>query len=184
MKHLTPCVAVLLALALAAAVGPVSAGDSGGRRDGGGQRENCRKCPKPRPHYDSTEVIKQSKDVDHTRVIETQKVVPSKRLIETNHLIIHENETRHVGTVEHNHTIVEKELILTKRNVDHMYVNREIDLVQHKYRTERKRVVEEREIPGEVRHLRPRDKAVRAYGRAPAPVHAYGRSPKYVRSRH
>src|SRR4029079_4757674 len=90
----------------------------------------------------------------HSQVLETQSVVPSKRLIETNHLIIHENEVRNTGTVEHNHTIIEKELILTKRNVDHKYVNNEINLVEHKYNTERKHLVEEREIPGEVRHLR------------------------------
>ena len=56
----------------------------------------------------SQEVLKKTKDVDHTRTIETQSVVPSKRLIETNHLIVHEDETRNIGTVQHNHTIVEK----------------------------------------------------------------------------
>ena len=76
-------------------------------------------------------------------------MVPSKRLIETNHLIVHENETRNVGTVQHNHTIIEKELVLTKRNVDNKHVNTVVNLVEHKYNTERKRIVEEREIPGE-----------------------------------
>jgi hypothetical protein len=191
MKYLTVCAAALLAIGLAASATSASAGDYGDRR-GGGYRDNCYKCPKPRPNYDSTEVIKQTKDVDHSRVIETQSVVPSKRLIETNHLIIHENETRNTGTVEHNHTIIEKELILTKRNVDHKYVNSEVNLVEHKYHTDRKRVVEEREVPGEIRHLRcecPRDKAVRAYGMAApapkaAPVQAYGKSPRYVSSRY
>ena len=114
-------------------------------------------------------------------------MVPSKRVIETNHLIVHENEVRNIGTVQHNHTIIEKELVLTKRNVDHKYVNTDVNLVEHKYNTERKRVVEEREIPGEVRHLRcdcPRGKPVRAYGMAdakPAPVGAYGTAPGYIR---
>jgi len=99
-------------------------------------------------------VVKQTKDVEQSRVIETQSVVPSKRLIETNHLIVHENETRNVGTIQHNHTIIEKELILTKRNVDHKYVNSVVNLVEHKYNTQRQHVVEEKEIPGQVRELR------------------------------
>ena len=118
-----------------------------------GYRNDCYKCPAPRPNYDSTEVIKQSRDVDHSRVIETQSVVPSKRLIETNHLIVRENETRNIGTVQHNHTIIEKELVLTKRNVDTKNVNTVVNLVEHKYNTERKRVVEEREVPGEHRDI-------------------------------
>ena len=81
-------------------------------------------------------------------------MVPSKRLIETNHLIIRENETRNIGVVQYNHTIIEKELILTKRNVDTKTVNTVVNLVEHKYNTERKRVVEEREIPGVNRDLR------------------------------
>ena len=103
--------------------------------------------------YDSQEVVKQTRDVDHSRTIETQSVVPSRRLIETNHLIIRENETRNVGVVQHNHTIIEKELVLTKRNVDTKNVNTVVNLVEHKYNTERKRVVEEREIPGEHRDI-------------------------------
>jgi hypothetical protein len=165
----------LLAVALAVSATPASAGGY----KGNGYRDDCYKCPKPRPNYDSTEVIKDSKEQDHSRVIETQSVVPSKRLIETNHLVIHENETRNVGTVQHNHTIIEKELILTKRNVDHKYVNTEVNLVEHKYHTDRKRVVEERELPGQVRHLRcecPEKK-----GRA---IESYGMAPKYVSSRY
>jgi hypothetical protein len=191
MKYLTVCAAALLAIGLAASVTPASAGDYGG--GGGGHRyrdgyqNDCYKCPKPRPYYDTTEVVKKSRDIDHSRVIETQSVVPSKRLIETNHLIIHENETRNVGTIEHNHTIIEKELVLTKRNVDHKYVNTEVNLVENKYHTERKHVVEEKEIPGEVRHLRcqcdERRHPVRAYGMATR-VSAYARSPRYVRSRY
>jgi hypothetical protein len=177
MKYLTVCAATLLAIGLAVSATPASAGESGSRYRGG-HYNDCYKCPKPRPNYDSTEVDKQTKDVDHSRVIETQSVVPSKRLIETNHLIIHENETRNTGTVEHNHTIIEKELVLTKRNVDHKYVNTEINLVEHKYHTERKRVVEERELPGEIRHLRCEcpEKA--------APLRSYGMAPKYVSSRY
>ena len=87
MKYLT-AKGALLAVVLAVAATPAMAGDYGP-----GYRNDCYKCPAPRPNYDSTEVIKQSRDVDHSRVIETQSVVPSKRLIETNHLIVRENET-------------------------------------------------------------------------------------------
>ena len=55
--------------------------------------------------------------------------------------------------VQHNHTIIEKELVLTKRNVDTKTVNNVVNLVEHKYNTERKRVVEEREVPGENRDI-------------------------------
>jgi hypothetical protein len=118
-------------------------------------------------------------------------VVPSKRLIETNHLIIRENETRNIGVVQHNHTIIEKELILTKRNVDTKTVNTVVNLVEHKYNTERKRIVEEREIPGENRDLRDCDcpvpgKGLNVYGQATTTksVNAYARAPKYVNSRY
>jgi hypothetical protein len=172
MKCLTVCLGLLLAVGLAVTANPALAGGSDRS-----YRSDCTKCPPPR-NYDSTEVIKQSKDIDHSRVIETQSVVPSKRLIETNHLIIHENETRHIGTVQHNHTIIEKELVLTKRNVDHKTVNTEVNLVQHKYNTQRKHIVEERELPGEVRYLRDcncetgRHKALRSYGMAPRYVNS------------
>jgi hypothetical protein len=177
MKYLT-VTGALLAVVLAVSTNPASAGDK--YRGGyGGQKHDCYKCPPPR-NYDSQEVIKNTRDVDHSRVIETQSVVPSKRLIETNHLIINENETRNVGTVQHNHTIIEKELVLTKRNVDHKTVNTVVNLVEHKYNTERKRVVEEREIPGQVRYLKDcncEDTKHRA-------IQSYGMAPKYVNSRY
>jgi hypothetical protein len=188
MKYLTVCRGALLALSLAVVSTSASAGDYGrggsgyGGNHGGGR--DCYKCPPPR-NYDSQEVVKKTRDVDHTRVIETQSVVPSKRLIETNHLIVHENETRNVGTVQHNHTIIEKELVLTKRNVDNKHVNTVVNLVEHKYNTERKRIVEEREIPGVVRDLKDCncDHPVRAYGMATG-ANAYGSAPKYVKSRY
>jgi hypothetical protein len=172
MKYLTVSLGALLAVALAVAATPASAG-------GYRYKNDCYKCPPPK-NYDSQEVVKKTKDIDHSRVIETQSVVPSKRLIETNHLIIHENETRNVGTVQHNHTIIEKELILTKRNVDNKHVNTVVNLVEHKYNTERKRVVEEREIPGVVRDLRDCNCEKRPH----APLKAYGQAPKYISSRY
>ena len=185
MKYVATMLSAALVLGLAGIATEASAGGKGyGNRD-------CYKCPPPR-NYDSTEVIKTTKDVDHSRVIETQSVVPSKRLIETNHLIIRENETRNIGVVQHNHTIIEKELILTKRNVDTKHVNNVVNLVEHKYNTERKRVVEEREIPGEHRDLRDCNcehrgfpgKGLPVYGKATKPVDAYARAPKYVNSRY
>ena len=179
MKYLT-VKGALLAVVLAVAATPAMAGDYGYRND-------CYKCPQPRPNYDSTEVIKQSRDVDHSRVIETQSVVPSKRLIETNHLIIRENETRNIGTVQHNHTIIEKELVLTKRNVDTKNVNTVVNLVEHKYNTDRKRVVEEREVPGEHRDITcncpQKGGHLQVYGQA-QPADAYARAPKYVKSKY
>jgi hypothetical protein len=182
MKYLT-VKGALLAVVLAVAATPAMAGDHGP-----GYRNDCYKCPQPRPNYDSTEVIKQTRDVDHSRVIETQSIVPSKRLIETNHLIIRENETRNTGTVQHNHTIIEKELVLTKRNVDTKNVNTVVNLVEHKYDTQRKRVVEEREIPGEHRDITcncPDRKGghLQVYGQAQS-GDAYARAPKYVKSKY
>ena len=181
MKYLTVCLGALLAVGYAATATPASAGDYG---RGGSGYNDCYKCPPPK-NYDSQEVLKQTKDIDHTRVIETQSVVPSKRLIETNHLIIHENEVRNIGTVQHNHTIIEKELVLTKRNVDNKYVNTNVNLVEHKYNTERKHIVEERELPGEVRDLRDCncDKPLQTYGMADG-SNAYGAAPKYVKTRY
>ncbi len=147
MKYLTVCQGALLALSLAVVSTSASPGTTPVVAVAPGYTD-CYKCPPPR-NYDSQEVVKQTKDVDHSRVIETQSVVPSKRLIETNHLIIHENEVRNIGTVQHNHTIIEKELVLTKRNVDNKYVNTVVNLVEHKYNTQRQHVVEERELPGE-----------------------------------
>ena len=182
MKYLTVCQGALLALSLAVVSTSAFAGDYGGGNRPG--YNDCYKCPPPR-NYDSQEVLKQTKDVDHTRVIETQSVVPSKRLIETNHLIIHENEIRNIGTVQHNHTIIEKELVLTKRNVDNKYVNTVVNLVEHKYNTQRQHIVEERELPGQVRDLRECncDRPVQAYGMAEG-ADAYGSAPKYVKSRY
>jgi hypothetical protein len=187
MKYLT-VKGALLAVVLAVAASPAMAD---GRGYGHGYKNDCYKCPQPRPNYDSTEVIKQSRDVDHSRVIETQSVVPSKRLIETNHLIVRENETRNIGTVQHNHTIIEKELVLTKRNVDTKNVNTVVNLVEHKYNTERKRVVEERELPGEHRDItcncppkgHHKGGHLEVYGQA-QPADAYARAPKYVKSKY
>ena len=186
MKYLTVYKGALLAVVLAVAATPAMAGDRGG-----GYRNDCYKCPQPRPNYDSTEVLKQTRDVDHSRVIETQSVVPSKRLIETNHLIIRENETRNIGTVQHNHTIIEKELVLTKRNVDTKNVNTFVNLVEHKYNTERKHIVEEREIPGENRDITCNcdrggyrgGRPLEVYGQA-QPADAYAQAPKYVKGRY
>ena len=188
MKYLTVCQGALLALSLAVVSTSAFAGDYGrGPVDPGygvPAPRDCYKCPPPR-NYDTQEVVKQTRDVDHSRTIETQSVVPSKRLIETNHLIIKENELRNVGTVQHNHTIIEKELVLTKRNVDTKQVNTVVNLVEHKYNTQRQRVVEEREIPGEHRNLRECncESPLRAYGMAQV-ANAYGSAPKYVKSRH
>jgi hypothetical protein len=103
-------------------------------------------------------------------------VIPSKRVIETNHLVVHENETRHVGTVQHNHTIIEQELVLTKHNVDHKTVNTVVDAVEHKYNVQRRHVVVYREIPGEVRYLG--NCCKRRSARA---IHWYGRTPGYLK---
>lgn len=189
MKYVVAMLSAALVLGLAGMVTPALAGGDGPGSKGGFHSRDCFKCPKPRPFYDSTEVIKNTKDIDKSAVIETQSVVPSKRLIETNHLIIRENEIRKVGVVQHNHTIIEKELVLTKRNVDTKTVNKVVNLVEHKFNTERKRVVEEREIPGENRDItclcpdRKKLHGIPAYGQA-KPVNAYARAPKYVNSRY
>ena len=72
----------------------------------------CKNCAKPRPHYDSQEVVRTTKDVDHSRVINTQTVieVPSRKVRTHNHLVIRKNTIRHVGVVRHKHTIIEKEI--------------------------------------------------------------------------
>ena len=184
MKYLTVTKGALLALSLAVVSTSAFAGDyNGGSSAGYGGQRDCYKCPPPR-NYDSQEVVKKTRDVDHSRTIETQSVVPSKRLIETNHLIIHENEVRNVGTVQHNHTIIEKELVLTKRNVDNKYVNTVVNLVEHKYNTQRQHVVEEKELPGQVRDLKDCncESPVRAYGMATG--NAYAQAPKYVKNRY
>ena len=92
--------------------------------------------------------------------------------------------------VQHNHTIIEKELVLTKRNVDTKTVNTVVNLVEHKYNTERKRVVEEREIPGENRDLRDCNcegktpMPLPVYGKATKSGDSYAKAPKYVNSRY
>jgi hypothetical protein len=186
MKYLTVCRGALLALSLAVVSTSASAGDSdrGPAASSGRQSRDCYNCP-PRRKYNSQEVVRQTKDVDRSRVIKTESVVPSKRLVETNHLIVRENEVRNVGTVQHDHTIIEKELVLTKRNVDTKYVNTVVNLVEHKYNTQRQRIVEEKEIPGEKRTLRDCNcrSPVRAYGRAHG-ANAHRSGPKYVKYRY
>jgi hypothetical protein len=134
----------------------------------------------PRKKYDSKEVVRSSKTVDHTGTVDTKREIPSTRVIETNHLIVHDNETRNVGTVQHNRTIVEKEVVLTKRNVDHKYINKVINEVKHEYHTERRHVIEEREIPGRVRYLG--GDPIRAYGKATRRAHHASR--RSTRSRY
>jgi len=76
----------------------------------------CKNCPKPRPHYDTQEVIHSTKDVDRSRVINTQTVVPVSRKVKVhNHLVIRKNTIRNVGVVRHNHTIIEKEIRWKRR---------------------------------------------------------------------
>jgi hypothetical protein len=76
---------------------------------------DCADCPPPR-HYDNTEVVKTSRDVDQSRVINTETVVQvPPRTREINKLVIHENETRNVGVIQHNHRIIEKETRYVKR---------------------------------------------------------------------
>jgi hypothetical protein len=169
MKHLTAVV-----IAFVFAVSATSTFAESPRQNRGASQSECPNCP-PARKYDTQEVIQNTREVDHSRAIETQSMVPSKRVIETNHLVVHENVTRHVGTVQHNHTIIEKELVLTKRNVDHRTVNRVINLVEHKYNVVRRKVVEYREIPGEIRYFgdcceRRRPRASRLYGKYPGYV--------------
>jgi hypothetical protein len=76
----------------------------------------CKNCPKPRPHYDTQEVIHSTKDVDRSRVINTQTVVPVSRKVKVhNHLVIRKNTIRNIGVVRHNHTIIEKEIRWKRR---------------------------------------------------------------------
>lgn len=182
MKYLTACMASLLVIGFAVSAGPAFAGGDGHHRKHA--RSHCHNCQKAKPKYDSTEVIKDTKDVDRSQVINTEKVVPSKRVIETNHLVVHENEVRNTGTVVHNHTIVEKELVITKRNVDHRYVNESVNLVHHKYNTKREHLIEEREVPGEVRRLHCNCRRGAALQVQPRPIEAYRHSPHYVSSDH
>lgn len=71
--------------------------------------KNCKNCVAPRPHYDSQEVVRTSKDVDKSRVINTQSVVevPSGQVRTRNHPPEHHSPR---GVIRHNHTIIEKEV--------------------------------------------------------------------------
>jgi hypothetical protein len=74
-------------------------------------RSTCTNCVAPRPHYDSTEVVQTSRDVDHSRTINTTSVVEvPPKVRTTNHLVLRKNTIRNVGTIQHNHTIIEKEI--------------------------------------------------------------------------
>jgi hypothetical protein len=168
--------AASVGLALAFTVCASALAESPRGRDA--EKPDCPNCA-PARQYDSEEVIKTTREIDHSKVVETQSVIPSKRIVETNHLVVHENETRHVGTVEHRHTIIEQELVLTRRNVDHKTVNTVVDLVEHNYQTERVRIVEHRKIPGEIRYLN--DCCER---RRPRAIRSYGRTPKYLGPRY
>ncbi len=95
----------------------------------------CKDCPAPRPHYDSQEIKKNTRDIDHSRVIETQTVVPvPPRTVTKNHLVIHKNTTRHVGTIRHRHTIVEKEIRYVRPRAPTV-----VNFVVHEYRPVRRR---------------------------------------------
>jgi hypothetical protein len=94
--------------------------NGGGSHDtyGNSNQSSCPDCQLPRPHYDSQEVIKTSRDVDHSRTINTESVVevPAKERVH-NHLVIRKNTIRNVGVVNHNHTIIEKEIRYRPRPV-------------------------------------------------------------------
>jgi hypothetical protein len=79
--------------------------------------KKCKNCVAPRPHYDSEEVVRTTRDIDKSRVINTQSVieVPSRKVRTYNHLVIRQNTIRHVGVVRHNHTIIEKEIRYKRR---------------------------------------------------------------------
>jgi hypothetical protein len=179
MKHLTLCQTALLSVTLAfVSSAPVTARDLDGdtARSHRAQRD-CPKCSRAKKKYDSKEVVRTTKTIDHSRADDSKTAIPSTRVVETNHLIVHENETRNVGTIQHNHTIVDKEVVVTKRNVDHKYINKVIDEVKHEYRTIRQHVIEEREIPGRIRYLG--DPPARAYGKAARHNHPRGPRSRY-----
>lgn len=93
----------------------------------------CKNCPAPRPHYDSQEVVRTSRDIDHSRVINTQSVVPvSRKARTTNHLVIRKNTIRNVGVIRHNHTIIEREIRYRRRVPAPAIV---VNFVTQKYRT-------------------------------------------------
>ena len=84
--------------------------------------KKCKNCVAPRPHYDSQEVVRTTRDIDKSRVINTQSVVevPSRKVRTHNHLVIRQNTIRHVGVVRHNHTIIEKEVRYKRRPSVHV----------------------------------------------------------------
>jgi hypothetical protein len=91
---------------------------------------DCSDC-QPRRHYDDQKVVKKVRNVDHSRTINTVTVVPAgRRVRETNHLVIQNNETRHVGVVQHNRIIVEKEI----RYVRRVPITTTVNFVTHNYR--------------------------------------------------
>ncbi len=94
--------------------------NGGGSHDtyGHSTQSNCPDCQQQRPHYDSQEVIKTSRDVDHSRTINTESVVevPTKERVH-NHLVVRKNTIRNVGVINHNHTIIEKEIRYRPRPV-------------------------------------------------------------------
>lgn len=94
---------------------------------------DCADCPPPK-RYDSTEVIKNSRDVDQSRVINTKSevIVPS-RTREVNKLVVHENETRNVGVIQHNHQIIEKEIRYVRRHpIQQRYVAPQVVVPQYR----------------------------------------------------
>jgi hypothetical protein len=98
------------------------------------QDKNCETCPPPKK-YDSQEVIKTTRDVDQSRTINTTTVVPvPPRVRERNHLVIHENETRNIGTILHKNLIIEKEIRYRRRPpvvVERPYVVRQVVVQQY-----------------------------------------------------
>ena len=105
----------------------------------------CKGCAAPRPHYDSQEVVRTTRDVDHSRTINTQSVVqvPSRTVRTKNHLVIRKNTIRHVGVVRHNHTIIEKEIRYKRRPTIHprarIYAGPvTVNFVTQQYRTVRR----------------------------------------------
>jgi hypothetical protein len=94
---------------------------------------DCADCPPPK-RYDSTEVIKNSRDVDQSRVINTKsEVIVPPRTREINKLIVHENETRNVGVIQHNHQIIEKEIRYVRRQpIQQRYVAPQVVVPQYR----------------------------------------------------
>ena len=107
----------------------------------------CKNCVAPRPHYDSQEVVRATKDVDQSRVINTQSVVyvpGGKRVRTHNHLVIRKNTIRHVGVIRHNHTIIEKEIRYRRPRVYAQAIT--VNFVTQKYHTVHRPVLVEAPI--------------------------------------